>query len=335
MLSFRKSRGGVEAELEAADHALELLMQGISLHAVEGDTAEHKLFRDQVDSAIKQFEQDRAHRRLITTGSILKLLEHYNRYTSRFYKKQAGAQQQMVALLSKTLVDIGAANNDTAAQMSQIYKSLEKASNLDDIQELKFALTGCMKEIEKERERQTAESQGVIEELRTRLEAINNRTREAVPREPHIAVDPVTELPGPQAAREALELASADPAGTFIGVFVPNRLRAINARHGYGVGDRLLITLRNKLQEKVSKADQLFRWRGPCIIVLLHKRSSLLETRTEIAEVGNLRLQETIEIGSRFVLLPLSFSWEVLPFNSTMDELVSHLDEFVAGVDPC
>jgi GGDEF domain-containing protein len=315
------------ARLDEAMRVITLLLQGLALHAVEGEPEEYERFRECVLKEIESFEADPANRLLMTTGAVLKQLEEYNRHTSRVLKAQALERQAMIAMLSQTIVKLGAVGERTAARLQEIESKLERASELDDVRSLRARLAECLENIRESRQQHWADSQAVVENARSQMPGQGAGPALEIP-------DAVTGLPDMRAALRELAAPSPDGLSLYVAAFAANRLRAINARFGYAVGDMILNAVKEQIEQRVSAGDRLFRWRGPCIVALMPRPDSLLNVRREVARIGSFRQERTIEIGNRMILLPITCVSTVIPAEGLPAETAAQVDAFVAQAEP-
>ena len=129
-------------------------------------------------------------------------------------------------------------------------------------------------------------------------------------------VDPATGLPGKSEADRAIRAALESPQGKFLVVAVCSRVQAVNARFGYSVGDQVLAAFAEHFKKGLSVRDQIFRWQGPAFVVLLERAERLERVRTEIRQFADTRVDKTIEVGQRTVLIPISATWAIFPLGS-------------------
>ncbi len=329
---FQKYADSDACKLEEAVRVISLLMQGMALHAVEGEQSEYERFRESVLASITAFEANPSGHLLITAGAVLKQLEEYNRSTTREFHAQSRERQAMITMLSQTLLRIGSISERGATRLQEIETKLERASEIDDIRTLRVKLGECLDNIREGRFQHQADSMAVMEGVRSQMVA------QGMPLpDPSTAADipdPVTGLPDVRSALRELAAEPADPQPRYLGVFAANRLSAINGRFGYAVGDLILNAVREQIALRISAADRLFRWRGPCIVALLQRQVPLAAVRTEVARIGSFRLDRTIEIGSRMILLPISCAWTVIPVDQSPPEVAAQVDAFVAAAAP-
>ena len=88
----------------------------------------------------------------------------------------------------------------------------------------------------------------------------------------------------------------------------------------------------NHLRLGLSSKDVLFRWGPKSFLAVLHRNESGEQVRLELSRVLSARLEETFEIGSRSVTLPIASTWTAIPlFESNFHQIVKKLDAFRAS----
>jgi GGDEF domain-containing protein len=110
------------------------------------------------------------------------------------------------------------------------------------------------------------------------------------------------------------------------------RLSAINASFGYGVGDRLLLQFAQDVAQRLSGNDRLFRWRGPTLAALLNRPEKIHDVRIEVRHLIGQRREQVVEFQGRSVLLPVAARCTVicLQETSTIEETLDQINAFVA-----
>jgi GGDEF domain-containing protein len=115
--------------------------------------------------------------------------------------------------------------------------------------------------------------------------------------------------------------------------FVVDRVQLINARFGYAVGDQILVLLRDHLAKHLQAGDQLFRWTGPVFLALLDRPNLPDGVRAEVKRITSVKLETTVQIGTRSVLLPVASTSAIFSLFEidSMPLLIEQIDAFVAG----
>ncbi len=306
-----------------------LFLQGIALHAVEGDQSDYGPFRADIDALAKQITPATPMSQLlVVVGGALRAMEEYNRRTSKVIHKQNHELQNMVSMLTQTVITIGSSGEASVNKLQEVEKSIEHACKLDDMQLLKLRLGDCLEAVRAEAQRQKTDGQSTLESLKKELETSRQRVGcVAAP----LDLDAATGLPSMQEAMKAIQAAVASPHNKFLTIALVSRVPAVNARFGTSIGDRVLTAFAEHFRRNLAANDRLFRWHGPAVIALLEREERLEKVRTEIRRFIEAKLEKTIEVGNRTVMLPISASWSIFPVAPPMEELLKKLEAFTAA----
>ena len=322
------------AEKEAEDYrsATILLMQAIALHAVDGNAADYEQFRVEMDRLGNGLTPNAGAAEFrAAAGGAAKALEEYNRQTIKFGRQQHAELQNIISMLTRTLIHIGTSSESSAQSLQNIEKALESARLMEDIHGLRGRLSECLDAVRNESLRRRAEDRKTIEELQKELEDSQKRMLEGVqPKD----TDPATGLPGKREAEKAIEQAAANPANNKVAILVVNRVQAVNARFGYSVGDQMLQVASEHFRKNLSVRDQLYRWQGPALVALLERAERIDQVRAEVQHIAEEKLERTVEIGARTVLIPISANWAVFQVTGSAQSLVKQIEAFTAAQAP-
>lgn len=309
-----------------------LFLQGIALHAVEGDKGDYDRFRADIDEFSKQIGPETPlSELLVQAGAALQAMEDYNRRTSKVIRRQNSELQNMVSMLTQTVITIGSSGEASVNKLQDIEKSIERARMLEDIQLLKLRLGECLESVREEAQRQKTAGQTTLESLRKELEGSRDRMGSIVAA---VELDAATGLPSKKEALKAIQAAVGMPANKFLVVAAVSRVQAVNARFGYAVGDRVLAAFAEHFKSNLAARDQVFRWHGPSIIALLEREDRLEKVRTELRRFADVKLEKTVEVANRTVLLPISASWSIFSVAPPMEELLKKMEAFTAAQVP-
>jgi GGDEF domain-containing protein len=322
-----------DTEAEAAyRRIIGLFLQGIALHAVEGDKADFERFRDDIDRCIATLSpKTPMSELLVVVGGALRAMEDYNQRTSKFVHRQSTELQHMVSMLTQTVITIGSSSETSVNRLQNIEKSIESTRAVEDIQILKLRLSECLEAVREEAQRQKDDGESALNNLKQELESSRDRlgSFKAAPE-----MDEATGLPGKAEADKAIRTAMASPKGKFLLIAVCSRVQAVNARFGYAVGDRILAAFAEHFKKGLSARDQVYRWQGPALVALLDRAERLDRVRAEIREFADAKLEKTTEVGQRTVLIPISASWSVFPLAPPLDAFLKQMEAFTAAQTP-
>ena len=323
----------LEDTFAAQQRMITLLLVTMVEHAVRGDAADFALLETDITSfreAISSENLDSSDL-LTKTATALTSLKEYNRRTSDFHLQQAFELQKITAMMTGTIVNLSVAGSTNVARLQSLEKQLERAGKIDDIRMLKERLGECLIGIREEKFRQQASSEGVIHGLNGTLDSAAPRTISLQ------SLDVTTGL----GSRPAAELAIAncsDNGGTFYAaLFVIDHLHGLNTRYGRAVGDQIIMSFAQHLAQNLRPEDAVFRWSGPAFLTLVERDDSLEKARRSLAPVTNARLEKMVQSRDRTVLLPINFSWTLVPVSTggracvTVDRLDAFLTSKVGS----
>jgi GGDEF domain-containing protein len=310
-----------------------LFLQGIALHAVEGDKTEFEQFRHDMDGCSETLSPETTTSELlVVVGRSLRAMEDYNQRTSKFIRRQSTELQHIVSMLTKALITIGSSSEQSVTRLQDIEKSIESTQAVEDIKILKLRLKECLEAVHEEAQRQRQDGQNTLVTMQQELDSAHKRIG-SVPITP-AEMDTATGLPGQQEAERAIRRAVGSPAHKFLVVAVCSRVHAVNARFGYSVGDRVVAALAEHFRKSLSAKDQIYRWRGPTLVALLERAERIDQIRTEIRNFADARIDKTMEIGQRTVLIPISAAWVVFPVLPPLDVFLRQIEIFTAAQLP-
>lgn len=309
---------------------VQLLLQGIGLHAVAGDETELRKFREELEQLTQQVTREtKAQDLLVAVGRALQLLQDYNSQTTRLLRAQGLELQNIIAMLTETLAAISGGNDRATERLQAIEREIEKATQAEDIKVLKVRLADCLEDLRQAIEQQRRESASLVAQTRAGLDQAVARAANGLSGS---GLDPLTELPTRVAAEEALARLRQEHRKAYIGLFYVERLQLINSRFGYAAGDQVLIYFAEHLRRNVAREDQIFRWGAAGFVVLFEREMGEEEFHAELSRIASQRLEKTVHIGGRSVLLPVSAHWSMLPIyaEATLEKLVRRIDKFLS-----
>jgi GGDEF domain-containing protein len=310
---------------------MDLFLQAISLHAVEGDQTEFERFRSDMAAFGNRLTADLSlSNRLLVVGEVIRALGEYNRHTSKFLSIQSTELQKMIAMLTRTVIAVGTSSETSVARLQEIEKTMEQARFLDDIRSVKAQLGDCLERVRGEATRHKAEGKALVETLQQQLADSKDLSAGA---SRAVNLDPATGLADKAEAQRALEQAanSQEVSGKFVLIAVVNRMRAVNARFGYNIGDQILGMVAEYFRRSLPAEDKLCRWQGPALLAILSRKVSLTLVRHEIRRFAEARLEKTFVVGERSIMLPVSTSWTVFPLIGPADAMLRRIEIFTSA----
>jgi GGDEF domain-containing protein len=328
MISIKRFMNRSEEEA-VVWQALYLLLEKIGSEAALGDPLEFEDFTKNLER-IRESVADAAtpETLIVSIGSAVQAMAGHKQRVSRFIERQRREIQTMVSMLTKTVAKLSGDNTRFAQSFREIGEKLENAVGLEDLQELKARLSDCLRDFHDETCKQKAETEEMIAALQQEVD----RSREN--NEPLLDADPATGLLRQDAAEATMLKNLKAGIRNYIVTVVVNRMQSINARFGYQVGDQVLRTCSQSIEKQLAPGDQMFRWSGPALVLLLQRSEPLEMVRGQLKRILDGRIEETYSLGSRAVLIPISTSWSAIKLVPPVGLAVKQIQTFIASQSP-
>ncbi len=327
MVSLKRFLYASEQE-SALAKVVALLLEKIGSGAVEGDRAAYEAFQAEMEHIRERASHDATSESLfVTTGSAVQAMENYNRNISMFLRKQGSELQCIVSMLFETVIKLGGENVRSAQRLQEIGDRLERVGSLDDLLTLKSSLGECLHGFREEVQRQKVESDEVIQTLQQEVERQHERANSAVFQD----LDPVTGLPRQAAGIKAMQEAIQGGKRWYVVAMVVNRMQSVNARFGFHVGDRILRAFKDNVEKQLMRADKLFRWEGPAIVILVERTEPIEQVRSQIRRILDGRLEENFNVEGRSVMIPISSAWSAFPLMPPLANATRQVQAFIAS----
>ena len=308
MVSLKRFLYASEQEAALAK-VVTLLLEKIGAGAVEGDRAAYDAFRAEMEHIGARASHDATPESpFVTAGSAVQAMENYNRQISTFLRKQGGE------------------NMRSAQRLQEIGDKFERVRAIEDIQTLKSSLGECLHTFREEAQRQKAESEETIQSLQKAVER-----HEPAGSGGFEDLDPATRLPRQAAGLQAMQEAIQAGKRRYVVAMVVNRMQSVNARFGFHVGDRILRAFKENVEKQLSRADQLFRWEGPAIVVLLDRTDPIEQVRAQIRRILDGRLEEHFDVEGRAVMIPISAAWSAFHLMPPLANAIKQIQAFIAS----
>ena len=274
-----------------------------------------QIFQDAVRKLRAEFDraadEDSA---MLAAISAIRLLEEHHGTAQRLLKARQNEVETVIGMLSETLLELAQARPVMMLRIKEIERDIAAALRPEEVVAARFRLGAC------------------ISELKRELASAEDRAKRGrrTPTFPEIETDHVTGLPDAGCAIQAISARWNRRSGTYVASFVLDRLETINLRFGFRAGDELLLTLSQQVGQHLQPGDQLFRWRGPCLVMVMDRDMHDGLVASEVARVAGARTEQSIMVRDREVIVPVSPSWNVFPLGTagSVDDLATRLNDF-------
>jgi GGDEF domain-containing protein len=243
---------------------LHRVLAGLSSHTLDGAEEELASFRDSMLALARQMSERASVIELEgTVSKALELLREYNHRALRNNQAHKGELKAVMRTMTETLTHLSESRSRSVHQLQFMERELEQATQIDDIRLLRARLITCLDVVREETVRLHSEAQTRSQEVRQQIEhvaqIIEPQTRFGL-------MDTVTGLPSRRAAEKSIRDGLAHGHEHAVGIFVVNRLSAINAKYGRGAGDEVMLRVANHFAQHLSPVTSLYRWSGPALL---------------------------------------------------------------------
>ncbi|HEY3940741.1 MAG TPA: diguanylate cyclase [Bryobacteraceae bacterium] len=309
---------------------LQLLLQGISLHAIESDPEALCRFRNEILLIADALNADASAEDLaLNVGKALRALEEYNQSAAGSLSGHASELRSMLAMMTQTVAFLSSSNQTSVTQLSLIEKKLQRASTLEDVRQLRGQMADCLTVVRSESSRLQAESRARLESLQAEVERVSSRLRMGGL---DSSSDPITGLPMRALAEQAIAAKISSKKECVAALFVIDRLASINGRFGRAAGDDVLLLVAQQLAKRLSGAT-LFRWSGPALAAILEAVTGEATAESQAKAAASMRLEKTIETNGRSVFLLITLFGQVRRVSSadSVDAVCADFDQFQAA----
>ncbi len=333
MISLKRLMLSNEEDLlEAYRRTTVLLMQSIALHSVQGDEAEHRSFSAAITELANGITgKTAAPDVLISAGAVSKTLQEYNRHTSQYVKAQSFELQTMIGMLTRTMSEISTRGDRSIQRLQEIERELAKTALIDDLRTLKLRMSECLDAVREESARQKEVTSRAMCDLKCEMASAAEQKSAMLEQND----DPVTGLPLRGHAEAELKRVSSMSTRIYAGIFVVDRIQAINSRFGHAIGDRVMMFYLQRLTAALSAADKTFKWADSSYLAILQREEGLDNTRRELGQHLFQKWDRPFELGARSVVLPISATWLLVEASGrTAVKTIAEIDGFVAKAIP-
>ncbi len=329
MVSIKRHMAQSEQEI-ALRQVVTLLLDGIATRVAQGDRNEYETFQSNMRRIQSEVETEASgDTLLVSAGSVVQALGDYGQNTTRFIRKQGVELQNIISMLTRTVISIGAGGDRSVQRLQEIGKKLESAVELEDVQILKARLGDCLDTVREECAQQKTEANELVDSLHREIESTKERATDLTQSQD---LDPVTGLLVQEAAEAALQVLLKKGGRRYLVTAVVNRMQPINARFGHTVGNQVLRTFKDFFEKQITPGDRLFRWNGPALVALLERTESLEAVRSEVRKMLDRTINDVLfDVGGRQVLIPISAAWSVFMLIPPITTATKQIQTFIAS----
>ena len=299
---------------------IQQLLEGYALHSVEFDTVEHAAFRASMRSIAHRFEgQSDYQDLLILAGETNKTIQAYNQLVERSMRELSSEKQQALKLLAGSLLRVCNGSETSAQRLRQIEQELSSTVDLPHMKDIRSQLSQCVDALCAEAAAQEARYLALKEQIAQSNALLEGRDR----------VTGLATLKNAEARIQ--ELSSAGNHGHVMLFFLKN-VDMINRRFGFEAGDIILRRFSIYLAKNLQGNDQLFRWRGPCFVIVTNRLESSEAMEAEAKQIALRGPEQDVEGNGKSMLIRLMASTATFPIpkGPTASGLSAQIDQFSA-----
>jgi GGDEF domain-containing protein len=169
-----------------------------------------------------------------------------------------------------------------------------------------------------------------LEEMHRRVEQGRSAGQNAEAATAATPTDTTTGLPPRSEAENALGRASQREGPRLTAILTVDRMQTVNAAFGVEVGDQLLTYFAGFVRRSLPPEDEVYRWSGPTLIVILSRQNGIDRAREDIGRLMAHKLEFTVYASNRKLLLPVNTRWTIIPAMASQRLLVQKIDAFTA-----
>jgi len=294
---------GAQRRAENLERIVGMLLQGIARNGFRYDCESAETFGKAVSRLRSEFEDasDEAIA-LLAAGGAIRLMEEHHAAAERHLAARQRESDSVIRMLSETLLEVTGAAMPSMAGIRKL--------------EQEFCLATGREEREAARNRLT--------------EYLGSLRAEAAA-EP--AIDRLTGLPDAGFATAALNALWNRRQRSWLAAFSLERMESVSVRFGAEAGEQMLVILARHLTQLLRPGDQLFRWRGACLLMLVERNLPEPLVAAELARAAPVRLESALTVRGREAMVPVSAAWSLFSLGamSNIEELFRRVNEFACS----
>ena len=331
MLSLKKNQIPLGDDLsDTLLRVVDLLLQALEMHSVPGNPDDHERFQTDIGGLREAFTGPSAEAMLEAANSAKRMAEEYSQQTSRFIRMHALERQKAVARLTDTLAAVAGCPERSITQLRDLEHRISRTRSVEEVRRFGAQLADCLQGIRTDNLRRTQRMEQILSALRRKVQSPPwGEQGDAL----QLNTDGSADLPTRLKAEAALDRVIKAGGYGLVAAYVVDRVQLINARFGYAVGDEILAVFQKHLRQGLKPKDQLFRWTGPAFLVLMDRTGLSEGVRGEVNRLASAKLETTVHLDNRSVLLPVTCTSAVFSLFETPSAavLIQQIDAFTAG----
>lgn len=331
LFSIKRYLDAAANDSEGYQRAVRLLIQGAALHAPEFETSEYVNFREQSARILKDLvESASPDAAVAAAGAMNHATAEYNRRLLQGFRMQQTYLHEIIRLLSATISELAETGQSSAQQLQEVERQIERACYVEDFQKARASLSESLRAIREEFQAQREKSVLSLNQCQRQLKAQTGFSTVEIP--PGLP-DERTGLPARAEAEDAIRQAMAQRRQAYLAVVTMERYAPISQRYGYTIADTALVFLANHLASRLAANDRFFSWGEATVVAVLDRAHPEDTVKRELKQALSERLETTIHIQNRDVLLPVHAAWLLVPLwnQPSPEHVIGRVGMFLAG----
>jgi diguanylate cyclase len=203
--------------------------------------------------------------------ACVKTCEGFLDRSRKYVKDREGELMEVISILRSTAATMAGETADFNDQLLLTTDKFNRLSQLDDVRELKRALTAEVATLRTAVETKRLRDEQTYSKLTSRVETLQSRLVKA---EEEALIDPLTRIANrgafDRAIRKALAASQSSGVPMTLAMVDIDHFKSINDRHGHPIGDRVLVCTAQWLGKVVRHTDLVARYGGEEFVVIMN-----------------------------------------------------------------
>ena len=308
--------------LQAALETVRLMVDGAPMRVVRGPDAAFDAFARAFRILTKKLSDAHDPLDLLAiAGETVDTQEEYALRTTAYFREQGEQMQAIIRMLTETLTELTGRSDTFSLKLHDIEKRIGRASELDDIKELRLNLKTCLDALRETRAEEKKGSRDVAQRIQSQIETANRRMAE-------VTESALREL---EMAEDKAEPEVAPVEESYVGVFLLQHADHIASRFGESTRREMLALISQNLKAVLGPSDRLVRWRGSALLVFVYSQWGIKGVREQLGKAVSSTSQQYINVGNGPAMLSVGVDWVVVPQShySSLNEVFSEVDSFI------
>ena len=270
MISLKKSLSEMERLEELFRTSLQCYLAAvgsIEAHQVEAGRDLVEEHRRRLKDLRRKVAEDPAIPTLQQSSADLdRTLKVYSETAGQFFRQRQEEIRKILNILAEAAETLSVRTDDQASQLRTVARDLERATELEDLGEVRRRLSAGVSRLKSCAELLHRDNRASAEQLRCELKLFQRRLEQA---EFQAVTDSLTGLANRRAAERLIAEKVRSRQRFSIMLFDLDRFKTVNDRYGHAAGDQVLQAFSRSLAEQFRAEDIVCRWGGDEFLVIV------------------------------------------------------------------